>query len=189
MTEEEFLANAYVAEQQTVELQPLQAEGLILDIGGGGEGIIGKLHGSQVVAIDKNLRELEETQNDALKIVMDATDLKFLDATFNTATAFYTLMYIPNNDLPRVLSETHRVLRPGGRLHVWDAIIPAAAEDKLYFCLPLRVVLPNETIETGYGVKLKEQTPQTLRKAAEEAGFKTLKEDATETTFHMELER
>ena len=32
----------------------------ILDIGGGGEGIIGKLKGEQVVAIDPNKRELEE---------------------------------------------------------------------------------------------------------------------------------
>ena len=42
MNVEELFAQAHIVEQQIVELQPLQAEGLILDIGGGGEGIIGK---------------------------------------------------------------------------------------------------------------------------------------------------
>lgn len=34
--------------------------GSILDIGGGGEGVIGQLYGQQVVAIDKLQEELDE---------------------------------------------------------------------------------------------------------------------------------
>ena len=142
MSREEYIAQAHMIEQQTVEIGPLEANGFILDIGGGGEGIIGKLNGKQVVAIDKRPQELEETENDALKIVMDATDLKFLDDTFAAATAFYTMMYIPNEDKPRVLAEAHRVLRPGARFHVWDAVIPGESGDKKYFVIPLRVVIP-----------------------------------------------
>ena len=58
-----------------------------------GEGIIGNLNGNQVVAIDKNERELKETQNEALKIVMDATELKFLSQSFDVCTSFFSLMY------------------------------------------------------------------------------------------------
>ncbi|MBC8223172.1 class I SAM-dependent methyltransferase [Candidatus Bathyarchaeota archaeon] len=186
---EEYMAQAHVEPQQTVPLQPIQAEGFILDIGGGGEGIIGRLHGARVVAIDKRISELEETRNEALKIVMDATDLKFLPATFAAATAFFTLMYIPDADLPGVLSEAHRVLKPGGILHIWDAVIPAEAGDKKYYVLPLRIVLPDETVETGYGVKLKEQTLQTIQALAHEAGFETTGQTLGDTTFHLMLEK
>lgn len=186
---EEYMAQALVVPQQTVVLQPVQGEGFILDIGGGGEGIIGRLHGSRVVAIDKRISELEETRNEALKIVMDATDLQFLPATFAAATAFFTLMYIPDAELPGVLSEAHRVLRPGGTLHIWDAVIPAEAGDKKYYVLPLRIVLPEETVETGYGVKLKEQTLQTVQALAHEAGFETTGQTPGDTTFHLVLEK
>jgi len=189
MSREEYLAQAYMVPQQTVALQPIRGEGFILDIGGGGEGVIGRLHGSRVVVIDKRLDELEETRNEALKIVMNATDLKFLPATFPDATAFFTLMYIPEADLPGVFSEAYRVLSPGGRLHLWDAVIPAEAGDKMYYVIPLKIVLPDETIETGYGVKLKGQTLQTVQAMAHEAGFVTVSETPGDTTFHLELEK
>ena len=189
MSREEYIAQAHMVEQQTVEIKPIKTDGFILDIGGGGEGIIGKLNGAQVAAIDKRPRELEETSNDALKIIMDATDLKFLDDTFAAATAFYTMMYIPNQQKPKVLAEAHRVLRPGARLHIWDANIPEQSGDKKYYVIPLRIVMPQETVETGYGTSLKEQNAQTLRELAEEAGFKTIKEETEEHTFYLELEK
>ena len=178
-----------MVEQQTIEISPLKTDGFILDIGGGGEGIIAKLNGMQVAAIDVRPSELEETDNDSLKIVMDATDLKFLDDTFTAATAFYTMIYIPNDEKPKVLAETYRVLRPGGRLHIWDTDIPAESGDKKHFVIPLRIVMPDETVETGYGSSLKEQSAQTLRELAVDAGFKTSKVEAGEHTFYLELEK
>ena len=37
-----------------------ELEGSILDIGGGGEGTIGRLYGTQVIAIDNRQEELDE---------------------------------------------------------------------------------------------------------------------------------
>ena len=189
MSQEEYLAQALMVEQQTIEIKSIITDGFILDLGGGGEGIIGKLNGMQVVAIDKRSEELEETDNDALKVVMDATDLKFLDNSFTAATAFYTLMYIPNDQIPKVLAEAHRVLRPGARLHIWDADIPEKSGDKKHFVIPLKIVMPDETVETGYGSSLKKQSAQTLRELAEDAGFKTVKVEDREHTFYLELEK
>ena len=46
--------------------------------------------------------------------VADAQTLPFDDATFDAVVANHMLYHIP--DLPRVLSEVRRVLKPGGRL-------------------------------------------------------------------------
>jgi ubiquinone/menaquinone biosynthesis C-methylase UbiE len=140
-------------DQQEVSVQDFEAPGLILDVGGGGEGIIGRLKGEQVVAIDPSRRELEEAPSGPLKIVMDATDLQFLDSSFLTATSFFTLMYIKASDHEQVFGEVFRVLRPGGRFLIWEVKLPPRLEeDKDLAAFPLVVTLPGEEVETGYGV-------------------------------------
>jgi len=80
--------NVFFFDQQEVVIGDFDAEGLILDIGGG-EGVIGQLKRDQVVAIDPNKRELEEAAEGPIKIVMSADELKFLDSSFNTVTSFF----------------------------------------------------------------------------------------------------
>jgi ubiquinone/menaquinone biosynthesis C-methylase UbiE len=96
------------------------AKGWILDLGGGCRGTIGRMKPDQVVAIDISPRELKEAPTNFLKIIMDASDLKFLDGTFNTETAFFSLMYMPPEQHRKIFSETYRVLKPGGRWLIWD---------------------------------------------------------------------
>ncbi len=102
--------------RQSICIPDLDCDGWI-HIGGGGEGIIGLVGGKQVVAIDISPEELEEVENDSLRIIMDATELKFLDGTFDLLTAFYTFMYMPDEVVRRSLEEISRVLVPGGRNH------------------------------------------------------------------------
>ena len=120
---------------------------------------------------------------------MDATELKFLNDTFSAATAFYTMMYIPNDEKPKVMAETYRVLRPGAKLHIWDAEIPEESGAKKHFVIPLKIVMPDETIETGYGSSLKKQNAQSLRELAEVSGFKTRKVEVSEHMFYLEFEK
>jgi hypothetical protein len=40
-------------EPQSLTLKPVETPGWILDLGGGGEGVIGRLCGERVVAIDR----------------------------------------------------------------------------------------------------------------------------------------
>ncbi len=82
-----------------VDLRTVPLTGRVLDIGGGGEGVIGQLAPDQVVSIDPSREELEQAPAGPLKVVMRAENLTFTDASFTTATLFYTLMYIPRHSL------------------------------------------------------------------------------------------
>jgi SAM-dependent methyltransferase len=141
-------------EREEVVVEDFEATGFVLDIGGGGEGVIGRLKGQQVVAIDPSRRELEGAPAGPLKIIMDATDLQFLDESFSTVTSFYMLMYIEGEDEHRqVFSEVYRVLTAGGRFLIWDAVFPRRAEEeKDVAVFSLTVRLGNEEVDAGYGV-------------------------------------
>lgn len=181
--EEEY----YAIEKQKITMKPIETEGFILDIGGGGEGIIGRLNGNQVVAIDKRIDELQETKNDSMKIVMDATDLKFLPSSFDAATSFFSLMYIKNENHLTVFKEIHKVLKSGGEFHIWDVRIPPKHENKKVFVIPLEVTLPGNKVETGYGVgwENKEQTLEYFKELALNANFNVVEEWNSKEIFYL----
>lgn len=85
--------------------------GSILDIGGGGEGVIGQVYSRQVTAIDNNEQELMEAPGDCRKLPMDAADLRFADESFSHATFFYSLMYMDGNTQQKALAEAARILK------------------------------------------------------------------------------
>lgn len=178
---------SYSPKPQTIELNRIKTKGFILDIGGGGEGIIGKINGKQVIAIDKNEDELLESQNEALKIVMDATDLKFLPESFSMCTAFFSFMYIPNDDLTKIFEETYRVLTSKGKFMIWDVEIPEKFGDYKAFLVRLMVKLPIEEINTGYGVIWKKQNLEYIKKLAQETNFEILDEWKKDEIFFLEL--
>jgi ubiquinone/menaquinone biosynthesis C-methylase UbiE len=82
------------------------------------------MNGNQVVAIDTSEKELMETHNDALKVVIDEADLRFLPKSFDVCTAFFSLMYIPESMHQEVFEEVFRVLKGNGRFLIWDVRIP-----------------------------------------------------------------
>ncbi len=177
----------FLVDIQSVELGLLETKGLILDIGGGGEGIIGRLNGKQVVAIDTSERELAETKNESLKIVMDATDLKFLPGSFDFCTAFFSLMYIPKSMHPKVFEEARRVLKDRGQFFLWDICIPATEKEYRQFIVPLRVQLPDQMVETGYGVGWQTQDISHFKELAGKHGFKIAEEWSKGEVFHLRM--
>lgn len=164
----------HLYDRQDFAVSDFQASGYILDIGGGGEGIIGQMKPSQVIAIDLVKRELEESPAGPLKIVMDATDLKFLDRSFDTVTAFFSLMYMRPDIQQKTFKEVFRVLAPGGRWLIWDASIPRALNDETRGpVFRFRFQLPGKVVQTGYGTFWPEQ-PMDLeyyKRLARETGF------------------
>lgn len=138
---------------QNIDLKEFSQGGRILDIGGGGEGIIGQLLGEMVVAIDSRDDELKEAAEGPLKIIMDARELKFLNETFDGITSFFTLMYIEKEYHYKVFEEIYRVLKDEGQFTIRDATIPKySGGTKDIFLVPLEVNLKDKKISTTYGV-------------------------------------
>lgn len=177
---------------QNIDLTNFELKGRILDIGGGGEGVIGQLKGKQVVAIDPKKTELEEAApGDYLKIIMDAKDLQFLDDTFDTTTAFFTLMYIPLSDHQKVFEEIYRVTKKGGEFVIWDFKIPKRkSSDKDFYGLYLEVKIREKNISTGYATKWKrEQDLEYYLNLGKSIGFKILESHTTNEVFQIRFQK
>ncbi len=175
-----------------IDLTNTIMNGRILDIGGGGEAVIGQFKGEQVVIIDPIKRELEEApDHDALSIVMDAKDLKFLENSFDIVSAFFTMMYIPLSDHKKVLEEIYRVLKKHGEFFLWDANIPKKNENKkVVFVIVLKIKINGKKIGTGYGTKWnKEQDPKYFTDLAKEVGFKLIEQSVESDLFLLKFKK
>jgi len=179
----------YLYEQVSLNIKNFETDGYVLDIGGGGEGVIGKLKGRDVVAIDIRKDELEETPEGPLKVIMDARDLKFLDNSFNTATAFFSLMYIKSQeDQKQIFEEVSRVLKPGGYFHVWDVNLAERPDtDKDLFIVFIRYLVGDKENGTGYGNRfpLHARGEDYYIAIAESVGFKHIKSEENLHTFYL----
>ena len=88
----------------------------------------------------------------------DATSLPFPDGSFDVVWTEHAAMNIP--DKPRLYREMHRVLKPGGRLAIYDIL--AGPSGPILFPVPWA-----RTSDTSFVV-----SPAELRRLLEEAGFK-----------------
>ncbi|MFC1997039.1 class I SAM-dependent methyltransferase [Chloroflexota bacterium] len=179
-------------EKQEIAIDNFDAVGLILDIGAGGEGVIGQLKGKQVVAIDPNKKELEDAAEGPLKIVMDASDLLFLDDTFHIVTSFFTLMYIKDSQHDKVFEEAFRILVSGGRFILWDLDLPQCLdESKEIVAVYLNIKLPEKEIMTGYGTRWpnQEQGLPYYKNVAEKVGFVATDQKVNGRVFQLELKK
>ncbi len=162
--------------------------GSILDIGGGGEAIIGRLYGNCVTAIDNNQYELDEAPNVCEKILMDATNLRYQDASFDNVTFFFSLMFMQEEEQKKAIAEAARVLKKEGQIHIWDCDILSAYPDP--FSVDIEINLPNKrTIKTTYGIgKLGMQNKDSIQKMCTDAGL-SLSFQYYEGYFYLKLEK
>ena len=176
----------------TLDISNVRMEGRILDIGGGGEGVIGQIKKEQVIAIDKKKNELEGApESGDLKIIMDAKDLKFLDNTFDTVTAFFSMMYIPFSDHNAIFQEICRVLKKDGEFLLWDVNIPSrTSKSKDIYGITLKVKIPESIIETGYGVYwVRKKDAEYYKEVAKNTGFKILEQKVDSHIYFLRFKK
>jgi len=184
--------SVFFLDREEVHVGELSGEGPVLDIGGGGEGIIGLLAGGRTVSVDRSLRELKEAPPGPRKLVADAGALPFPDRVFPLAAAFYTLLFIPGREgLERLFAETVRTMRPGGRFLIWDAVLPfrPPGEKRGAVAIPLHVRAGGREVETGYGSRWPEETrePEDVLRLARRAGLEGAVTERSGRTYRIEL--
>ena len=130
--------------------------GSIIDIGGGGEGIIAQIGKDRVTVIDKHQGEINEARSKSPTskwVCADARNLDYDNGTFDNATAFFSGMYMSIETFEEVCKEVHRVLNNKGEFWIWDAKIQ---ENTGLYVIRVTVTLPNgKKIRTAYGSNIK----------------------------------
>ena len=158
--------------------------GSILDIGGGGECVIGQIYGKEVIAIDNCREELDEAPDCCRKMLMDAAALAFPDRSFDNVTFFYSLMYMNHETQEKAIREALRVLKPGGTLYIRDAEISSAYPDP--YVVDLDIVSGSLRIHTTYGIVKKEsQDRNTFLNFLENAGQHIPQVSCTDGQFRI----
>lgn len=163
-----------------------ELKGEILDIGGGGEGVIGQIYQQQVIAIDNNQEELDEAPDVCRKMLMDATSLCFKEGEFDHVTAFYSLMYMTGEEQRKAINEMFRVLKYGGTLHIWDTIIRCAYPEP--FIVSLDIDANGTSIHTTYGiVKTDLQDMELFINMCQEAGMTLVRKTMDKEQFYLQF--
>lgn len=113
--------------RRSIELLALKPGERVLIVGGGTGCDLPLLpHGVQVVCTDLTPAMLEKARRHARPqiefAVMDGHALEFEDGSFEAAILHLILAVIP--DPARCLSEAARVVKPGGRIAVFDKFVP-----------------------------------------------------------------
>ena len=179
---------SYLFRKQRVVIEEIPT-GKIIDIGGGGEGIIAQIGGENITVIDKRESEIKEAQSKAPTAtwrVADARNLQFENSSFDNATAFFSLMYMKPSVKEEVISEVFRVLPPGGEFWIWDAIITK----KGIFVIMLSIQLPNgKIIRTGYGSNDCNQTQEFISEILQKIGFDVIEKHSSELWFFLRAKK
>jgi SAM-dependent methyltransferase len=145
-----------MSEPIEIGIGPLEPMPVILDLCAGGEGVIARAYPGRVIGVDSQISEINEARRKCpprtIFLVGDATRTNFVDNTFEHVTVFFGLMYVKGAEAKRALvAEAARVLRPGGRLHLWGTPVPPGDD---VFGVAVTVTLPGgEVVRTGYGVR------------------------------------
>lgn len=166
-----------------------QLTGSILDVGGGGEGVIGRVYGPQVTAIDNRQEELDEAPDSCRKLLMDATALTFADASFDHVTFFFSLMYMDAAATRQALAEAARVLRPGGSLHIWDAVVDSAWPQP--FLVELAIDADGTALQPTYGVLMPDaaQDAASIQRLCQACGLLPRESRQQDGTFYLEMQK
>ncbi|MHA2142074.1 MAG: class I SAM-dependent methyltransferase [Candidatus Thorarchaeota archaeon] len=159
---------------QKIELDELHSKGRIIDIGGGGEGLVSKIGGSRVCAVDIDMNKIREAQIHDLEsqwILADGRVLAIKPESFDAATLWFSLGFIRDwSAKEQVVDEIFRVLKPNGLISILGATIDCAEEK---FILRGQFSFPDGSVsQMSYGLAGQQnQTIETVNEALRQANF------------------
>jgi len=168
---------------QRIVLKEILEEGLIVDIGGGGEGFVSRVAGERVCAVDNRIHEIIEARihdPPASWIVSDGRALCFQDGVFAVATLWFSFGFMPEWNTKRdVVTEINRVLHQNGLLDIHFMHI---GDESDIFVFRGSFTLP-DGIDSLMGYRVnggQNQYPETIIRLLEESGFQIIDYDSHE---------
>lgn len=159
---------------QYVQLKMIVGGKRILDVGGGGEGLVARVAGSRVCVVDINIDKIREArihEEQANWFNCDGASLCFKSASFDMAMLWFSLGYMRSWHLKEsILQEVNRVLAQEGRLSIWACRIDCEEPGLL---LRTDIVFPDGTLSRfGFGLAGQQnQTLDTVSKMLASSGF------------------
>ncbi len=173
---------------QIIHLEDLPKDRLILDIGGGGEGLVSRIGGKHVCAVDYRMSEILEAKihdPPANWFVADAGSLPFRDCSFDMITLWFSLGYMTGwTTKERILAQSFRALKRGGDLSIYASRIDCREEHFIFNAL---LILPDGTVsKVGYGVRGNQgQTTDSVRSLLKRVGFDDLHTEDNDWWFKV----
>ena len=167
-------SSTYTTPIQKIALKQIQTEGVILDIGGGGEGLVSRIEGTKVCAVDIRMSEVREAQIHGPTsnwFVGDGQALCFQENVFDVVTLWFSLAYMSDWSIKqKVLEEAYRVLGESGRLSILAIRIQESCNRLIFWG---HFTFPDGTIsKIGYGVRGgQEQTLERIIQLLTDIGF------------------
>lgn len=166
--------------------------GLVLDIGGGGEGLVSRIAHRRVCVIDCSLSKLREARiygAGSEWFACDGREICFKSEAFDVATLWFSLAYIPETEHKiQVLREAHRVLKPEARISILGMNVDGRSES---FTFRAGFILPREPASRmSYRVKgSQHQTLESIVDILEETGFTGISSQEYEHWFVLDASR
>jgi ubiquinone/menaquinone biosynthesis C-methylase UbiE len=173
---------------QTIHLDDLPKGRLILDIGGGGEGLVSRIGGKCVCAVDYRMSEILEAKihgPPANWFAADARSLPFRDRSFDMVTLWFSLEYMAGRTTKeRIFTESFGALKRGGDLSIYAGRIDCKKERFIFNAL---FILPDGTVsKVGYGVQGNQgQTIDSVCSLLKKVGFDGLQIEDNDWWFKI----
>jgi len=159
---------------QHINLEDIAEFKLILDIGGGGEGLVSRIAGTRVCAVDYRMSEIREAQihnPPANWFVADGRHLPFKSDSFDCVTLWFSLGYMTSPSIKKqILESAFHSLKQGGLISILASRIDCSEDRFIFYAL---FTFPDGTeSKVGYGVRGDQnQTHSSVRAIMEEIGF------------------
>lgn len=182
-------SSSFVTPIQPISLEHIPGRNPILDIGGGGEGLVSRLEGHRVCAVDIRFDKIQEARlydPHSQWILANACSACFRDASFNIATFWFSLAYFHSFESKLVaVTEAYRCLKEDGLLSVIAAKITNKEERYIFNA---RFTFPNGSVsQIGFAVRGRQsQNMATVGKLVKNAGFRIISSEEHEYWLRIE---